>query len=194
MYITIEGIDGAGKSTQIELLKTHFKNAVFTKEPGGTKIGQNLREIALNENLSELARAFLFLSDRAEHIESIIKPALKEKKLIISDRSLISGMAYSELSSLELNLLATQNILPQKIILLLLDAENLKKRLSFKTLDKIENQGTEKLLHIQQRLKEKAYLLKEKFECEILELNAKESIEDLHQKIIAFIECVVSLA
>ncbi|WP_104747474.1 dTMP kinase [Helicobacter cetorum] len=191
MYVTIEGIDGAGKSTQIELLKTHFKNAHITKEPGGTKIGESLRHLVLNENLSELARAFLFLSDRAEHIESIIKPALKENNLIISDRSLISGMAYSELSSLELNLLATQNILPQKIILLLIDEESLKQRLSLKSLDKIENQGTEKLLNIQQRLKEKAYLLKEKFGCEILELDAKKSIENLHQQIVAFIECVV---
>ncbi|OQU74052.1 dTMP kinase, partial [Helicobacter pylori] len=107
MYVALEGVDGAGKSTQVELLKTRFKNALFTKEPGGTKIGESLRRIALNENISELARAFLFLSDRAEHTESVIKPALKEKRLIISDRSLISGMAYSQFSSLELNLLAT---------------------------------------------------------------------------------------
>ncbi|WQY22478.1 dTMP kinase [Helicobacter pylori] len=191
MYVVLEGVDGAGKSTQVGLLKDRFNNALFTKEPGGTRMGESLRHIALNENISELARAFLFLSDRAEHIESVIKPALKEKKLIISDRSLISGMAYSAFSSLELNLLATQSILPEKIILLVIDKEGLKQRLSLKSLDKIENQGTEKLLTIQQKIKAHAYALKEKFGCEVLELDAQKSVGDLHRQIAAFIECVV---
>ncbi|GHQ31474.1 thymidylate kinase [Helicobacter pylori] len=191
MYVALEGVDGVGKSTQIGLLKDRFKNALFTKEPGGTKMGESLRRIALNENISELARAFLFLSDRAEHVESVIKPALKEKKLIISDRSLISGMAYSQFSSLELNLLATQSILPEKIILLVIDKEGLKQRLSLKSLDKIENQGTEKLLTIQQKIKAHAHALKEKFGCEVLELDAQKSVGDLHRQIAAFIECVV---
>ncbi|GAA7706058.1 dTMP kinase [Helicobacter pylori] len=191
MYVVLEGVDGAGKSTQVELLKNRFKNALFTKEPGGTKMGESLRRIALNENISELARAFLFLSDRAEHIESVIKPALKEKKLIISDRSLISGMAYSQFSGLELNLFATQSVLPEKIILLLIDQEGLKQRLSLKSLDKIENQGTEKLLTIQQKIKAHAYALKEQFGCEVLELDAQKSVGDLHRQIAAFIECVV---
>ncbi|WP_024774144.1 dTMP kinase [Helicobacter pylori] len=191
MYVVLEGVDGAGKSTQVGLLKGRFKNALFTKEPGGTRMGESLRHVALNENISELARAFLFLSDRAEHIESVIKPALKEKKLIISDRSLISGMAYSQFSSLELNLLATQSVLPEKIILLVIDKEGLKQRLSLKSLDKIENQGTEKLLTIQQKLKIHAYALKEKFGCEVLELDAQKSVGDLHRQIVAFIECVV---
>ncbi|MFX6134376.1 hypothetical protein ABTF13_20220, partial [Acinetobacter baumannii] len=67
MYVVLEGVDGAGKSTQVGLLKDRFKNALFTNEPGGTRMGESLRHIALNENISELARAFLFLSDRAEH-------------------------------------------------------------------------------------------------------------------------------
>ncbi|UOS62150.1 dTMP kinase [Helicobacter pylori] len=191
MYVVLEGVDGAGKSTQVGLLKGRFKNALFTKEPGGTRMGESLRHIALNENISELARVFLFLSDRAEHIESVIKPALKEKKLIISDRSLISGMAYSQFSSLELNLLATQSVLPEKIILLLINKEGLKQRLSLKSLDKIENQGTEKLLTIQQKIKAHAHALKEKFGCEVLELDAQKSVGDLHRQIAAFIECVV---
>ncbi|WRD57396.1 dTMP kinase [Helicobacter pylori] len=191
MYVVLEGVDGAGKSTQVGLLKGRFKNALFTKEPGGTRMGESLRHIALNENISELARAFLFLSDRAEHIESVIKPALKEKKLIISDRSLISGMAYSQFSSLELNLLATQSVLPEKIILLVIDQEGLKQRLSLKSLDKIENQGIEKLLTIQQKIKAHAYALKEQFGCEVLELDAQKSVGDLHRQIAAFIECVV---
>ncbi len=191
MYVVLEGVDGVGKSTQIGLLKDRFKNALFTKEPGGTKMGEHLRHIALNENISELARAFLFLSDRAEHTESVIKPALKEKRLVISDRSLISGMAYSQFSSLELNLLATQSVLPDKIILLVIDKEGLKQRLSLKSLDQIENQGVEKLLTIQQKIKAHAYALKEQFGCEVLELDAQKSVKNLHEQITAFIQCVV---
>ncbi len=100
-------------------------------------------------------------------------------------------MAYSQFSSLELNLLATQSILPEKIILLVIDKEGLKQRLSLKSLDKIENQGTEKLLTIQQKIKTHAYALREKFGCEVLELDAKESAKNLHEQITAFIECVV---
>ncbi len=100
-------------------------------------------------------------------------------------------MAYSAFSSLELNLLATQSVLPEKIILLVIDKEGLKQRLSLKSLDKIENQGTEKLLTIQQKLKTHAYALKEKFGCEVLELDAQKSTQNLHEKITAFIECVV---
>ncbi len=100
-------------------------------------------------------------------------------------------MAYSEFSSLELNLLATQSVLPEKIILLVIDKEGLKQRLSLKSLDKIENQGTEKLLTIQQKLKTHAYALREKFGCEVLELDAQKSVKNLHEKIAAFIECVV---
>lgn len=100
-------------------------------------------------------------------------------------------MAYSEFSSLELNLLATQSVLPEKIILLVIDKEGLKQRLSLKSLDKIENQGTEKLLTIQQKLKTHAHALQEKFGCEVLELDAQKSVGDLHRQIVAFIECVV---
>ncbi|PKN14667.1 MAG: dTMP kinase, partial [Deltaproteobacteria bacterium HGW-Deltaproteobacteria-24] len=75
MYVVIEGIDTAGKSTQLDLLKVNHPNAIFTKEPGGTAIGQKLRAMALSaEAKSKVAEMFLFLADRAEHIQEIIKP------------------------------------------------------------------------------------------------------------------------
>ena len=103
------------------ILKNKFKDAVFTKEPGGTDLGLKLREMILNgEAKSSLAEMFMFLADRAEHTQEII---LKNKeKLIISDRSFISGIAYAkdeEIEKLiELNRIATSNIFPNKIILL----------------------------------------------------------------------------
>ena len=73
MYLVIEGIDTAGKSTQLDLLQKKHSNAIFTKEPGGTKIGLKLRSMALNgEAKSPIAEMFLFLADRAEHIEEVI--------------------------------------------------------------------------------------------------------------------------
>ena len=94
MYVVIEGIDTAGKSTQLDLLRFKYPKAIFTKEPGGTDIGLKLRMMALNgEAKSKIAEMFLFMADRAEHIEEIIKP--NKKNTIISDRSIISGIAYS---------------------------------------------------------------------------------------------------
>ena len=118
MYVVIEGIDTAGKSTQLEILKNKFPNAIFTKEPGGTTLGIKLREMILSgEANSSLAEMFMFLADRAEHTQEII---LKNKnKLIISDRSFISGIAYAKDRKIddliELNRLATSNNFPQKV-------------------------------------------------------------------------------
>tara|TARA_Y100000591_G_C21756503_1_gene657679 strand:- start:247 stop:858 length:612 start_codon:yes stop_codon:yes gene_type:complete len=100
MFITLEGSEGAGKSTLIEHLKKYFQNNkidfIFTKEPGATKVGQALREILLDKSidLDPLSETFLILADRLEHVSKIINPALKENKNILSDRYLDSTYAY----------------------------------------------------------------------------------------------------
>ncbi len=94
MYILLEGIDGCGKSTQIELIKDRFPNIITTKEPAGTNLGVKIREILLNgEKVSKEAETLLFLADRAEHYNRILAP--NRDKVIISDRGFISGIAYS---------------------------------------------------------------------------------------------------
>lgn len=186
MYVVIEGIDTAGKSTQLELLKNKFKDAVFTKEPGGTALGVKLREMILNgEAKSSLAEMFMFLADRAEHTKEII---LKNKSsLIISDRSFISGIAYAldeEIEKLiELNRLATSNVFPNKIILLELSKEELEKRLSAKTNDSIEKRGSNYLLTIQDRLK-KTIL---KLNIDYIFIDASKKIEEIEKEIEEFI-------
>ena len=157
MYVVVEGIDTAGKSTQLELLQKKYTNAIFTKEPGGTDIGIKLRTMALNgEAKSKIAEMFLFLADRAEHIEEVILK--NKKKMLVSDRSMISGIAYASTFPLEkmieLNLLATNNILPTHAILLELTEDELKYRLSQKKNDAIELRGIEYLINIQNRMKE----------------------------------------
>ena len=186
MYVVIEGIDTAGKSTQLDILKEKYQEAIFTKEPGGTQIGLKLREMALNgEAKSKVAEMFLFLADRAEHIEEIIKP--NEDKMIISDRSVISGISYASNLPLEivttLNLIATSNILPSHIILLELTEEELRKRLSEKSNDSIESRGIEYLIDIQNRMKKTIEMLK----LNHIYIDASLSIEEIAEKIEEFI-------
>jgi len=186
MYIAIEGIDTAGKSTQIAALQAHFKDAVITKEPGGTAIGKEIRSLVLSAKAqSKKAEFLLFLADRAEHLQEIIKPNLD--KMIISDRSVVSGVAYaliqkeiSQTAILHLNRFATDGIYPEKVFLLKLTKEELEHRLSQKELDGIELRGSDYLLAIQEAITEAAQLLK----IELVEIDATQSIELVTRQIL----------
>lgn len=154
MYVLLEGIDRVGKSTQIKMLKNYFKDAVFTREPGGCAICQKIRDIVLNEDISPIAEIFLFLADRNEHFEKVVKPNID--RLIISDRGFISAIAYANVKSgidieklLELNILALENHLPQKIVFFKISRDELEKRMDVKELDSIEKRGIEYLLKVQ---------------------------------------------
>ncbi|MDP3587656.1 MAG: dTMP kinase [Sulfuricurvum sp.] len=158
MYIAIEGIDTAGKSTQIECLKSLFPEAVYTKEPGGTPVGVEIRSMVLHGELkSKMAELLLFLADRAEHTESIIFPNINS--LIISDRSAVSGVAYALVQDIcdiktlvSLNTLATGGKFPEKVFILKLSPQELANRLSQKEHDVIESRGIDYLLNIQEAL------------------------------------------
>ena len=188
MYITIEGIDTAGKSTQIALLQKKFSKAIVTKEPGATQAGAKIRSIILDDGLhSSKAEFLMFLADRAEHLEQIIKPNLNE--LIISDRSVISGIAYalikkdiSQTAILHMNRFATDGIYPDKVFILKLSKKELEFRLSQKEHDKIEKRGSEYLLGIQEALINACELL----DIEAIMIDASESIETIHTKIISY--------
>ena len=186
MYVVVEGIDTAGKSTQLDILKEKFSDAIFTKEPGGTEIGLELREMVLGGRAkSPIAEMLLFLADRAEHIEELIKP--NQDKKVISDRSLISGIAYASTFDIdkmvELNLLATDGILPSHIILLELSKEELIKRLSAKENDSIESRGIEYLLNIQDRLKSTC----QKLDLNYIFIDAGKPIETIAKEIEEFL-------
>ena len=186
MYVVIEGIDTAGKSTQLDILKQKFPDAVFTKEPGGTDIGVKLRTMALNgEAKSKIAEMFLFLADRAEHIEEVVKPNIDKK--VISDRSVISGIAYALNMPIEqvvsLNKIATDNIMPSHVVLLELTKEELTKRLSGKSNDSIESRGIDYLIDIQNRMKQTV----QELNLNHIFIDASLSIEEIAKKIEGFI-------
>ena len=99
-FITVEGCEGVGKSTQLRLLKDYFEKegipALFTREPGGTPVAERIRDILLDKKLSvsPLVEAELFAVARMEHINNLIKPALEEGKIVICDRYIDSSFAY----------------------------------------------------------------------------------------------------
>jgi dTMP kinase len=98
MFITFEGIEGSGKSTQSKKLQQFLLSkgisTILTREPGGTETGEKIREILINQKLTAETEIMLNFAARIEHIENLIKPALHEKKIVISDRFLDSTYAY----------------------------------------------------------------------------------------------------
>jgi len=101
IFISIEGPDGSGKSTQIENIKKYFEaknfEMVFTREPGGTAIGERIREIILDNNCKEMdymTEAMLYAASRAQHVSQVIRPAIEEGKIVICDRFVDSSLAY----------------------------------------------------------------------------------------------------
>lgn len=187
MLVYFEGIDGVGKSTQISLFND---DCIKTCEPGGTKLGKSLRELIFNANATKRAEIFLFLADRAEHYEKIIKP--NKNKLILSDRSFVSGLAYAmacyenyDISELiALNSFALQGDFDAKFVLLLTDEALLKARLKNRgTSDSIEERGIAYLLSVQSYMQ---MILKDlKFKHIILDANADKN--EIHAKIKEFI-------
>jgi dTMP kinase len=140
MFITFEGLDGSGKSTQAELLATWLRaqgrEVLSTREPGGTPIGEAVRDLVLHgDELSPWAEAALFAAARAEHVERAIRPALESGADVVSDRYLDSSVAYQGIARglgedrvLELNLTVTRGLLPDRTFLVLVDPEEARRR------------------------------------------------------------------
>ena len=101
MFITFEGIEGTGKTTQIARIKDYFeakgREVFLTREPGGSRVGQELRKMLLhvdNKDLTPVAELFLYLADRAQHVDQVIRPALEDGKVVLCDRFADSTVVY----------------------------------------------------------------------------------------------------
>ena len=133
MFVTFEGLDGSGKSTQAKLLAEALagdgRDVVMTREPGGTELGERVRALVLAEGeVSPWAEAALFAAARAQLVEEVIAPALARGAEVICDRYLDSSLAYQGIARglgldrvLELNLQAVGGLLPDRTFLLLVD-------------------------------------------------------------------------
>jgi len=190
MYVLFEGIDTCGKSTQIDLIAQKHPEIIVTHEPGGTAFGEKAREILLSDALSsKRAELLLFLADRAEHYEEIIKP--NRSKTIISDRGFLSGIGYALANGdfdfdelLMLNRFALHDDLPDKIILFVTDIQTLRERTSQKSLDGIEQRGLEYLIEVQQHMLESL----KRLDIDHLIIDATEEIDTIHEKISSYLK------
>lgn len=131
LFITFEGGDGSGKTTQINLLATWLesqgKTVVLTREPGGTDLGTELRNIVLHRKgfIAPRAEALLYAADRSHHIHSLVRPALERGDVVVQDRYLDSSVAYQGAGRVldpeevrELSLWATERLMPDLTVLL----------------------------------------------------------------------------
>lgn len=154
MFITFEGGDGAGKTTQLELLYEWLQeeghDVVATREPGGTELGCGIRELLLHSgDVDARAEALLYAADRAHHVATVVRPVLERGGVVIGDRYIDSSVAYQGVGRtlgkdevLNLSLWATGGLLPDLTILLDLPTPALYARLG-ESLDRIEAAGTD---------------------------------------------------
>ncbi len=153
VFITLEGGDGSGKSTQAELLEAWLtergSTVVRTREPGGTEFGVEVREIVLHSrgHISPRAEALLYAADRAQHIATKVRPALERGEVVVQDRYLDSSVAYQGAGRVldatevrQLSLWAAEGLLPDVTILLDLDEDVARARLdgANKRFDRLE--------------------------------------------------------
>ena len=199
LFITIEGPDGSGKSTQIERLKAYFEEkgypAVFTREPGGTTISEKIRALILdreNKNMAHMTEALLYAASRAQLVVEVIEPALRRGEIVICDRFLDSSIAYQgygrELGDCvrEINEYAVQGRLPDLTLLMKLDPQAGKARMKQRDLDRIEDE--KQAFH---RRVYEGYLQIERTYDRVVGVDADESIEAISATIIKHIEALM---
>ncbi|GAB3601379.1 dTMP kinase [Microbacterium tumbae] len=158
LWITLEGGDGSGKTTQSNLLESWLTSTgrivLRTREPGGSEVGQLVRDIVLHHHgdIAPRAEALLYAADRAHHIATVVRPALERGEIVIQDRYLDSSVAYQGagrvLDSVEvrdLSLWATEGALPDLTVLLDLDPAAARARLDAddKPFDRLEAEKSE---------------------------------------------------
>ena len=195
LFITFEGIDGCGKTTQIKLLKEYFeindKTVLLTREPGAKGLGVKLREILLNYDgeVSPNCESFLFLADRAQHIDTIIKPAVERGEIVLCDRHTDSTVAYQgygrgvDLDRINmLNDIATSGMKPDLTFVFDIDIETSMSRVG-KEQDRMESAGIEFFKRVRQ-----GYLEIAKAEPERVKLlDGTDTIENIHNQILKII-------
>lgn len=158
VFITLEGGDGSGKSTQATLLAEQLRSrgypVLHTREPGGTDVGVEIRELVLHHRggIVPRAEALLYAADRAHHVATVVRPALDAGTIVVQDRYLDSSVAYQGVGRgldaaeiRELSLWATENLLPDLTVLLDIDEADARSRLDAanKRFDRLEAEASE---------------------------------------------------
>jgi dTMP kinase len=167
VFVTFEGLDGSGKSTQARLLAEALaadgRGVVATREPGGTEVGELIRELILSpRRIAPWAEAALFAAARAQLVDEVIEPALARGDDVVCDRYLDSSLAYQGIARglgvdrvLELNMNAIRGILPDRTYLLLVDPEESARRLG-EPGDRIEGESSDFRVRVDEAYRELA--------------------------------------
>lgn len=199
LFITLEGADGCGKTTQLNLLKEYLTSKgyeiVVTREPGGKGLGEKLREILLNYDgeVSDRCEAFLYLADRAQNIDTIIKPAINSGKIVLCDRHTDSSVAYQGYGREQniddinmLNELAVNGVHPDLTIVFDIDTETSMARVGAEK-DRLESAGIE----FHKRVRNGYLEIAKKNPQRIKVVDASQTIEDVQRDVIKIIEGVL---
>ncbi len=196
LFITFEGADGCGKTTQIELLDKYLQEkgykTLLTREPGAKGLGEKLRDILLNYDgdVSSRCESFLFLADRAQHIDCIIKPAIADGKIILCDRHTDSTVAYQgygrglNIEEIKhLNAIATDGLKPDLTIIFDIDVETSMQRVG-KEKDRMESSGLEFFNRVRNGYLEIAKQDPKRVKV----ISSSDTIENIHNKVIELVE------
>lgn len=201
-FITFEGPEGSGKSTQMEMLSSYLRekgyDCLTTREPGGTRIGELIRCIVLGpeqQDMADRAELFLILADRAQHTAQVILPALEEGKIVLCDRYNDSTMAYQAYGrGLDLDetrrmcAFSSSGLQPDLTLLLDVDVATGLSRSGERRRqgapDRFEAAGTE----FHQRVRAGYLSLARREPCRIIVIHPSQSVEEVHRQIAAIVE------
>jgi len=194
MFFSFDGVDGVGKSTQIRLLaealRQQGREVVTCRDPGSTALGERLRDILLNHHGTPIHRRsemLLYMAARAQLVEEVIRPALADGKIVISDRYLLANVVYQAhgggLSADDVwavGRVTVAGIMPQLVFLLDMPAERASLRIQRQP-DRMEAQGLDYLEHVRQGFLTEAA----RFPGQIAIINADQSIDAIHAAVLA---------
>ena len=196
IFLSLEGSDGCGKTTQLNLLSDYLKrlggNIVLTREPGGTPIAEQIREIILsvkNAGMSDACEALLYAASRAEHVDKVIIPAIERGDMVLSDRFVDSSIAYQgfarELSEgfvRQINSWATDRIMPDATLFLDMDPDAaLRRRCAAGEPDRLESEKNEFFRTVYNAYDAMRNADSERF----YSVNADQSVEQVHEDVLA---------
>ncbi len=195
LFITFEGADGCGKTTQIKLLDEYLRGkgykTLLTREPGSKGLGVKLREILLNYDgeVSPQCESFLFLADRAQHVDCIIRPALEEGVIVLCDRHTDSTVAYQgygrglDLEQIHyLNNIATGGLKPDLTFVFDVDVETSQSRVGAEK-DRMESAGVKFFEHVRQGFLEIAKSEPERVKV----IDSTQTIEKIHEQVVELV-------
>ncbi len=195
LFITIEGMDGSGKTTQINLLKDFFekqgKHVHVTREPGGTRISEAIREIILNIDYQEMdyiTEALLYAASRAQHVAEYILPAIEKGDIVICDRFVDSSIVYQGMARglgqemvATINRFATRGLEPDVTFFLDLEhRQGMERKKNQQELDRLESEKE----YFHQKVRDGYKQLAKDNQKRMIDVDAGQSIEEVHQSII----------